>query len=272
MKTENLHIRCTDDEKSTLERAARVRKTHTGGKESITETVIEATLDYAAHADNKILVDSNIDKADLFLASLENDYLPVVKYVIAEINGLGIKKISRDLLSEVMKGDYLSLQVKFSNISQADLNGFNSPAGKFMMREALGDSFSNSCRKITSICSSNNIDSRPFTDPSLFEYLSLDDQGNPYISEVTKEQIRESFCEYILSRSAARVYKAHEKACTALQELLTSLQKSGMDKGLCMLPWPFIINLFELSEVEGKFKIRTKKLNYNLSDKEESDE
>lgn len=218
----------------------------------------------------KVLIAENAEKAEAFVNELENKYLTALRQIVVKVEALGLAAPDRGSLLDLINGKFEAIRSEFWKIAQPDCESFKSQPLREQARFAAEKSLQELLRSIPEMFS-QTIDGISLRDESFQAFIELDESGQPFISDPVREEIRESFREYISSAKIIRVHQAQEQASKSLQELIDSLASAKMDVELYHSRQMFLMSLFKLEAIRDEesdlvigFKISPQKLNYNL--------
>lgn len=221
----------------------------------------------------KILLAENSDKAETFISELENSYLPAVRSVNIGINALGIDVPDKTFLCEVINGNYDRLREEYWKIVSTDIDSFKSVSGREQMKVTAERSLESFIKTIPGMFTPTFQDGsgRLMNDVSLQQYFEINESG-PFVTDAARDQIAESFREYISGTKVSKVYEAQSTLAKDLQVFVDAIIDSKMDRrGLLLsFPWQFIGSCFEIEAIRDEteteivaIKINPGQLNYN---------
>ena len=219
----------------------------------------------------KILIAENAENAEVFICELGTKYLDAVRTAYKGMLNLGITP-DKELLFGVIAGNFDSLSSKFWEICQPDIDGLSSIVAKTQMKTNLEGSLELFCESIPMIFAFE-IDGKSLSNSCFQKYLEIDEKEGPFISNLTKESIRESFKEYLGNEQHLKIFEAHQAAAKALQKFIDEFSKSNLTQAryIRINPRQTIISLFEVEILENdKLSVTPGQINYNFqSDPEE---
>ena len=212
----------------------------------------------------KVLLSENSEKAEAFISELGTKYLGAVRTAYEGMLNLGIQTPDKMLLFDVIARNFDSLSSKFWEICQPDIDGLSSIVAKTQMKTSLEAALEVFCESIPMLFAFE-INGRSLSDPYFQEYLEIDEKEGPFISDLTKESIRESFKEYIENDQHLKVFELHQAAAKALQKFVDEISKSNLAKAqfIKVSPGITILSMFRVEILEDKFSIIPGEINYN---------
>lgn len=214
----------------------------------------------------KILINEHSEKTEAFISEIENKYLNAVRTAYEGMLNLGIQTPDKKLLFAVIAGSFDSLSSKFWEICQPDIDGLSSIVAKTQMKTNLEAALEVFCESIPMLFAFE-IDGKSLSNSHFQKYLEIDEKEGPFISDVTKESIRESFKEYIENDQHLKVFEVHQAAAKALQKFIDEFSKSNLAqaKFIRINPGQTILSLFKVEILENdKFSVVPGEINYNF--------
>lgn len=212
-----------------------------------------------------LLVSTNESKAQDFISELEAKYIPALNEIISEIKSMKLPSPTKDELAEIIQGSFLKLNEKYWKLAQEDINAFKTQAVRESITSAITERFEDFINLTTKMFSAN-LEYRQLSDSHFLQYFEIDETGNAVVTDQIRDQIYESFKEYITGTKAVRVYKKLTEAATSLQDLWEALTTVNMT-GRIANPWLLFSSLFDiqLPEDDNKITITPRKINYNFN-------
>ena len=218
----------------------------------------------------KTLFAENTEKAEAFISELQRDYLTPIWIMITGVNGLGIKGVpSKKYLDDLINGNFDQLRSEYWQLAQVDIDKFTSVAAREQMRVGAEEKLEDFLMSLPVLFSAE-VDNRSLNDPYFQQFFDIDESGTPFISDSAKEQIFESYREYLTNPKTIRIQELQQKASESLQAYFDALHEAKMDKHLLLIgPWQFLSSAFEIEAIKEddavtEFKISVRKLNYDI--------
>jgi hypothetical protein len=224
----------------------------------------------------KILISEHADHAAAFISELEKEYLSAIRTVCSNARSLGIEITTKELLFDLINGNFDQFQATYWQTAQLDVDNFKSPAAKEQMKLRADETLGEFLKSIP-LLFSPDIDNRSMSDPYFQQFVELSDSG-PIIPDPTREKILESFKEYATNAKVVKLYEAQQEAAKALQNFINSLTDAKMDTGLYFgpaAPWSFLSRCFEVIGIKDEtdtiingIEIKPRQLDYNYLKKD----
>jgi hypothetical protein len=216
----------------------------------------------------KILLAENSDKAEAFINELKTKYFPAISIVVHKANILGINVPGKEFLFDLINGNFKQLEEEFWKVVEEDVASFKSVSVREQMKQDASSRIENVVKSIPGLFSQLVEDGygRYLNDTFFQQFVELNNECRPYISDNAKESISELFRKYLTSSKDVKVYEKHQEVAKALQFFLDALEDAKMlsHNGFVVFPWGYIGSHFNLVEEDGRFKITPKDLNYNI--------
>lgn len=213
----------------------------------------------------KILINENTAAAELFIKELENKLLPAFQKIFQDISGFGITP-DKKLLLQVSVGNLEALRSKFWEVCQGDIDVLKSPVSKAALRTDLEAALQVFIESIP-ILFASEIDGRPINNSFFEKFVSYDEKEGPFLSDFTREQIRENYKQYLEDERLIKVFESHAAAAKALQKFVDEFSKSNLAQAQFMRinPGQRILGLFKVEiQKNDKISIIPAEIDYNL--------
>lgn len=219
----------------------------------------------------KILISEHSEEAQAFINRLENEYLSGFRSMINTINKLGLSSPSKSDLLDLLNGNFDAMRQQYWKNAESDLQAFRTPAAKEQLRLKIEEDLEEFLKSIP-VLFSGQINNTRLSDISFQKSFDLDELGNPFMSDISKETIREGFREYISNPKLLKVHEAQTTLAKDLQNFVDSLVDAKLDKNgfLFAQTWSFVASCFEIEITKDEtgiiiesIKIKPRQLNYN---------
>ena len=224
----------------------------------------------------KIVIRENEVQAEQFILALESKYLPAIQNLASFLKGMGLIPL-KDLIYSAVEGNFEPVSNALKPIIEADMDKFSSPIMKrsiesqFMeniniLKNLVSELFSESvgnqyaggigCSHFESLVESRekwgNISMGSL---SLMPFIELNEAGEPYIPDQAKEEIIDSFRDY-LDKSKLDMYELQKKAAEAINSFVSHLQSKGILIDLDYVPQIFFKKYFNTKQDDnGEFSV-----------------
>ena len=163
-----------------------------------------------------------------------------------------------------MNGRFEGLQSEYDKVTLPDLDQFTSTALRAKMKMEINERLGDFCHSVPAMFAKRIVfkgNALPMTDEHFQKFISFADSG-PFISDSSREEIAESFREYLTDKKLVKVYEAQHQAAKSLQEFWDAMFEANMTIGINPA---FLLGLFDiqvLNREEGIYTITAKKLNF----------
>lgn len=214
----------------------------------------------------KILLAENSEKAEAFIRELEDKLLPALRKAHQGILDLGIKAPDKKLLFEVIQGSFDSLNFKFWETCQPDIDVLQSPVSKRQMKTDLEYALTVFLESLP-MSFAQEIDGKNISNSFFEPFIDFDEKEGPFLSDLTRESIHESYKQYLETEQHIKIFETHQTAAKALQKFIEEFSKSNLAQArfLGINPGLIIANLFKIEILEnGKFSVNPGEINYGL--------
>ena len=134
-------------------------------------------------------------------------------------------------LFDIIQGNFDPLRIKYLELASPDMEAFKNPALRGQFMRTLELYFEEFRQSVIMGFSSTSI---PIE--TLKNLIDLDETGTPFICEKTREEVRESFKEYLTDEKLIKVFETHSEAAKRLQYFWSALAAAGLDNGLNSQP------------------------------------
>ncbi|MDX9847486.1 MAG: hypothetical protein RBT74_10945 [Tenuifilaceae bacterium] len=196
----------------------------------------------------RTVIRQNRDQAEQFLTDYQNKYIPALEKACRSIKEIGVTP-TKAIVVQAITGDFEPLKEAYSEVMEADMLLFKSPAG----RAAMEDIFKENIHRIksqfeqlfTGIVGNNwaggntygmfeeltytrdkdgNV---PLDSISLAQFFDVSDEGAPYMPESAIEAVLDAFRDYA-NPKAEKLLEAQKKAANALTAFAKALQDANL--------------------------------------------
>lgn len=217
----------------------------------------------------------NKAQSEAFISEMEVKYLPAIEAVYGVLEELGINP-TKELISDAISGNCDSIEAAYRPIIEADKNKFSGPKARLAMETMMKDNI-RALQSDVSEWFSGTVGNQyaggperqtfqnlatlrdrwghvPMTDTTLLQFVDIDSQGVPIISEESRAQISRLFMEFATAAQQL-IYEAQVKAARALEDLTGALIESGIPFDLELVPHLFIRRFFTVKNTDNEYEI-----------------
>lgn len=195
-----------------------------------------------------VIIRENKIEAESFIRELQENYLPAVKSVCVKLKSMRIAKFPVSAITEALSGNYDQISNLYQPIIEAEKNKVQSNELKNSIEANMSTQFSglidlvsrsfagdlrndpfwgDTCQDIEEI---KTIRSRLFIIPkkskSLFQFIWLDNQMEPVLTDEIEQKIRELFADIATPKQAA-IIEAQTQAAKSLTQMSDALIANG---------------------------------------------
>jgi hypothetical protein len=206
-----------------------------------------------------ILMSDNIDKANEFIAELE-EYVKCLSLAKASMQSIGIKNASSEMLMKAITGDFGPFLQACAQLIEEELQGVTNPVLRAHSMRVFDEGMNRAKSVITAM--SGTVAGYKYGDPYLDQYLEWKENDVPFIPEPVKSRIYENFSTFV-RRDRELLYKKHHQASEALDSFLQELYKAKLTTGVGIAPMLYLFNYFIVKEEGNGYVIKPKPFDYN---------
>ena len=172
-----------------------------------------------------VLVSDHANEAAAFIQEIENDYLSLVRSVIAEIRSLGLTPTETIVRAVLIDGPEI-LRGKYNAYAERDIPHGSTPAAKAQMRNLHHEVFAGFLQKLIPFFEIT-IGGKPVKNPMFQDLITFDKALRPLLPEDGRAKIREQFKEYVSDPRVLKIRNAAAEAATGLQTFWQAMIKAG---------------------------------------------
>lgn len=172
-----------------------------------------------------VLVSDHANEAAAFIQEIENDYLSLVRSVIAEIRSLGLTPTETIVRAVLIDGPEI-LRGKYVAYSERDIKPGSTQVVKAQMRNMHAGIFAEFLQKMIPLLETT-IGGKPVKNPMFQDLIAFDKALRPFLPEEGKAKIREQFKEYVSDPRVLKIRNACAEAATGLQNFWQAMVKAG---------------------------------------------
>lgn len=216
---------------------------------------------------NKYLVKENTGVAEANICNIEEVYIKPLATLANAINGLGLEVNKENLYDAIANnGDGLMQLFNDARNNYGEMDARLAGVAEEVDNKKI-QAFTNALlpfKGVTTIYNDMSI-----SNPDLLCCVGINENGNVYLLDSTKEEIIENAKEYCNTKSGKDLFDLHQKIAKELQILYDGMNEIrntpnhhlSHDARFAMMHYP--AGLFEIINIGDKFEISPRNINFD---------